>query len=168
MEKLFTEKQIREKIAELAEIIAGDCRTEKLHIIFVLKGAFVFCADLIRALSRHDLDITVDYVIAKSYTGKASTGGVKCAVDVAIAGQHVLVVEDILDTGLTLLTLKKELLKKNPESLRFVCLLDKPYRREVDINADYVGFEIEDLFVVGYGIDYNEKYRQLPYIGAVD
>ncbi len=162
MKALITEEQIRSRVSELAEQIARESSSGRLHVLFVLKGAFVFCADLLRALSRHGLDITVDYVIAKSYAGTESTGDVRCSVEVDIKDREVLLLEDIIDTGRTVKRLKEELLKMGPESLRTVCLLDKPSRREVDMAADYVGFEIQDRFVVGYGLDYNEKYRYLP------
>ena len=168
MKTLITEEQIRSKVLELAERIARDNSSGTLHVLFVLKGAFVFCADLIRALSSHKLDITVDYVIAKSYVGTQSTGKVKCSVDVAIKDREVLVLEDIIDTGRTIKAIKEELGKMGPASLRTVCLLDKPSRREVDMNVDYVGFEIEDRFVVGYGLDCDEKYRHLPFIAVME
>jgi hypoxanthine phosphoribosyltransferase len=168
MKTLITEDQIRSKVFELAERIARDTSSGTLHVLFILKGAFVFCADLIRALSSHQLDITVDYVIAKSYVGTESTGQVKCSVDVDIKDREVLVLEDIIDTGRTIKAIKEELGKMGPTSLRSVCLLDKPSRREVDMKVDYVGFEIEDRFVVGYGLDCDEKYRHLPFIAVME
>ena len=168
MKTLITEKQIRSKVSELAQEIAKDSRSGQLHVLFVLKGAFIFCADLLRALSHHNLDITVDYVIAKSYVGTESSGDVKFSVDVDIKEKEVLLLEDIIDTGRTLKRLKKELMKMQPKSLRTVCLLDKSSRREVDIKLDYVGFEIEDRFVVGYGLDCDEKYRYLPFIAEIE
>jgi len=168
MKTLITEKQIRSKVSELAQKIAKDSSSGQLHVLFVLKGAFIFCADLLRALSHHNLDITVDYIVAKSYVGTESSGDVKCSVDVDIKGKEVLLLEDIIDTGRTLKRLKEELIKMQPESLRTVCLLDKSSRREVDIKLDYVGFEIEDRFVVGYGLDCDEKYRYLPFIAEIE
>jgi hypoxanthine phosphoribosyltransferase len=168
MKTLITEKQIRSKVFELAEQIAKDNSSGHLHVLFVLKGAFVFCADLLRALSHHNLDVTVDYVIAKSYVGTQSTGQVKFSVDVDIEKKDVLLLEDIIDTGRTLKSLKEELMKMHPQSLSTVCLLDKSSRREVDIKIDYVGFEIEDRFVVGYGLDCDEKYRYLPFIAEME
>jgi len=168
MKTLITEKQIRTKVFELAEAIAKDNSSGQLHVLFVLKGAFIFCADLIRALSSHKLDVRVDYVIAKSYVGTESTGDVKFCVDVDIKGKEVLLLEDIIDTGRTIKRLKEELMKMRPRSLRTVCLLDKPSRRDVDMKADYVGFEIEDRFVVGYGLDCDEKYRYLPFIAEIE
>jgi len=168
MKTLITEEEIRSKVSELAREIAKDNSSGELHVLFVLKGAFVFCADLIRALSHHNLDVTVDYVIAKSYVGTESSGEVKSSVDVDIEGEEVLLLEDIIDTGRTLKRLKEELVKMQPRSLSTVCLLDKPSRREVDIKVDYVGFKIEDCFVVGYGLDCDEKYRYLPFIAEIE
>ncbi len=168
MKTLITEKQIRSKVSELAQEIAKDSNSGQLHVLFVLKGAFIFCADLLRDLSHHNLDVTVDYIIAKSYVGTESSGDVKFSVDVDIKEKEVLLLEDIIDTGRTLKRLKEELMKMQPKSLRTVCLLDKPSRREVDIKLDYVGFEIEDRFVVGYGLDCDEKYRYLPFIAEIE
>ena len=168
MKTLITEKQIGSKVSELAQEIAKDSSSGQLHVLFVLKGAFIFCADLLRALSHHNLDVTVDYIIAKSYVGTESSGDVKFSVDVDIKEKEVLLLEDIIDTGRTLKRLREELMKMQPKSLRTVCFLDKPSRREVDIKVDYVGFEIEDRFVVGYGLDCDEKYRYLPFIAEIE
>lgn len=168
MKILITEKQIRDRIIELAEEIARDYSSGYIHAIFVLKGAFIFCADLVRALSGNNVDVTVDYCIAKSYAGTESSGEVKSSLDVDVEGKAVLITEDIIDTGRTIKRLKEELIKRKAGSIKTVCLLDKPSRREVDMKADYVGFEIPDKFVVGYGLDYNEKYRHLPFIGIVE
>ncbi len=168
MKTLITEKQIRARVLELAGEIAKDNSSGQLHVLFVLKGAFIFCADLVRALSSHKLDVTVDYIIAKSYVGTESIGEVKFSVDIDINGKEVLLLEDIIDTGRTIKRLKEELMKMRPKSLRTICLLDKPSRRDVDMKADYVGFEIPDRFVVGYGLDYDEKYRYLPFIAEIE
>ena len=168
MKPLITEKQIQDKVIELAEKISEDNNSGQLHILFVLKGAFVFCADIIRALSTHGIDITVDFIIAKSYLGTESTGDVKFSMDVEINGKDVLLLEDIIDTGRTLKRLKDELMKMQPKTLKTVCLLDKQSKRVVDIEPDYVGFEIIDSFVVGYGLDCDEQYRYLPYIAVID
>ena len=168
MKILITEKQIRSKVFELAEEVAKDNSSGQLHVLFVLKGAFIFCADLVRALGSHKIDVTVDYIIAKSYVNTRSTGDIKFSVDVEIKEKEVLLLEDIIDTGRTIKRLKEELMKMQPKNLRTVCLLDKPSGRDVDMKVDYVGFEIKDTFVVGYGIDYNEKYRNLPFIAEVD
>ena len=168
MKTLITEKQIRARVLELAEEIARDNRSGQLHVIFVLKGAFILCADLVRALSSHKLDVTVDYIIAKSYVGTKSSGEVKFSMDVDIRGKEVLLLEDIIDTGRTIKIIKEELMKLRPKGLSTICLLDKPSRREVDMKADYVGFEIPDRFVVGYGLDYEQKYRYLPFIAQIE
>jgi len=168
MKILLTEQQIRNRVFELTERIAKDNTSGQLHVLFVLKGAFIFCADLVRCLSNYNIDITLDHVLAKSYDGKESTGEVKLSADVDIKGKEVLLVEGIIDTGKTIKSLKKDLMKKLPTRIKTVCLLDKPERREVDINADYVGFEIDNKFVVGYGLDYNEKYRYLPFIAKIE
>jgi len=168
MKTLITEEQIREKVSELAETIAGECHSGHLHAIFVLKGAFIFCADLLRALSKNDVDVTVDYTIAKSYVGTESSGEVKFSMNVDVGGKEVLLLEDIIDTGRTIKRLKEELMKQDAGSIRVACLLDKPSRREVDMKADYVGFEIPDKFVVGYGLDCDEKYRHFPCIKIIE
>ena len=168
MKVLITEKQIKEKVRELAEAIAEDNNSGHLHVLFVLKGAFIFCADIVRALSSHEIDVTIGFVVAKSYIGTESTGDVKSFIDVEIKGEEVLLLEDIIDTGRTLKRLKEELMKMQPESFKTVCLLDKPSKRAVNIEADYVGFEISDRFVVGYGLDCDERYRYLPYIAEID
>ena len=167
MKVLITEKEIREKVCELSKIIAKESRTRNLHILFVLKGSFIFCADLIRALNNHKVGMTIDYISAKSYVGTRSTGKIKLSMNIDIKGKEVLLVEDIIDTGRTLKKIKKELVGKKPIDLKIVCLLDKQSRREVDIEADYVGFTIEDRFVVGYGLDCDENYRFLPFIAEL-
>jgi len=133
----------------------------------VLKGAVVFAADLARKL---DADVAFDFVDISSYQGTASTGAVKINMDLeaAVTGKHVLLVEDILDTGRTLAHLKNHLLNQQPAALKICVLLDKPERREVDLTADYVGFTIPNKFVVGFGLDYDQKYRSLPYVGVLE
>jgi len=165
---LITEKQIKKRVSELAETIARECISGHLHAIFVLKGAFIFCADLLRALSKNDVDVTVDYTIAKSYVGTESSGEVKFSMNVDVGGKEVLLVEDIIDTGRTIKRLKEELMKQDANSIKVACLLDKPSRREVDMKADYVGFEIPDKFVVGYGLDCDEKYRHFPCVKIIE
>jgi hypoxanthine phosphoribosyltransferase len=170
MKELFSEKQVKDRVSQLAKEIALHSHSKNIHVLFVLKGAFVFASDLIRDLYKNDVDVTVDYIIAKSYLGKESTGNVlhSIADNVDIWGQEIILVEDIIDTGQTLKKLKEVLIKKNPKSISVVCLLDKPSRRSVDMNADYVGFVIPDKFIVGYGLDYDERYRALPYIAQFD
>jgi hypoxanthine phosphoribosyltransferase len=166
-ETLLTEEEIQIKVKELGQKIESDFQGEDLLVVGILKGACVFVSDLIRNIN---LDVNMDFMSVSSY-GKAtqSSGTVKILkdLDVDIEGKNVLIVEDIIDTGLTLKNLFETLKTRNPKSLKLCTLLDKPERRTVDINVDYVGFVIPDKFIVGYGIDYAEKYRNLPYIGIV-
>jgi hypoxanthine phosphoribosyltransferase len=162
LEVLFTRQQIAERVAEMGEQITRDLNGEKLVMIGVLKGAAPFLADLSRAIA---VDATFDFVATSSYgKGQRSSGAVKLIKDLdqPIEGKNVLVVEDILDTGLTLAYLRKLFLHQRPKSLRIATLLDKPSRRIEPIEADYVGFSIPNLFVIGYGMDYGERYRNLP------
>ncbi|MBW2195603.1 MAG: hypoxanthine phosphoribosyltransferase [Deltaproteobacteria bacterium] len=165
---LIPEKKIQERVHQLAREIARDFSPSQIHVLFVLKGAFIFCADIVRAFSLLNVDIIIDYVIAKSYVGKESTGNVNCLADVEVKGKQILLIEDIIDTGRTIKTLKEKLTRRQPESLRIVCLLDKPERREVNVTPDYIGFQIEDKFVVGYGLDHDERYRHLPFIAEIE
>ena len=162
MEVLYSREQIAERIREMGAEISRDLAGEKLVMIGVLKGAAPFLADLARAV---DVDATFDFVAVSSY-GKSNrtSGAVKLIKDLdePIEGKHVLVVEDILDTGITLTYLRKIFLQHRPLSLRIATLLDKPSRRLEPIQADYVGFTIPNLFVVGFGMDFAERYRNLP------
>jgi len=156
-EILFTRQQIADRVAEMGAQITHDLNGEKLVMIGVLKGAAPFLSDLARA--------TFDFVAVSSYgKGQRSSGAVKLIKDLdePIEGKNVLVVEDILDTGLTLAYLRKLFLQQHPKTLRIATLLDKPSRRIEKIEADYVGFSIPNLFVIGYGMDYAERYRNLP------
>jgi hypoxanthine phosphoribosyltransferase len=162
LEILYTRQQIAERVVELGAQITRDLNGEKLVMVGVLKGAAPFLSDLARAL---DVDATFDFVAVSSYgNGQRSSGAVKLIKDLddPIEGKNVLVVEDILDTGLTLSYLRNFFLRQNPKSLRIATLLDKPSRRLEKIEADYVGFSIPNLFVIGYGMDYAERYRNLP------
>ncbi len=162
MEILLTREKISQRVGELAAEIAGDYRGRTPHLVAVLKGAWVFMADLVRQL---DFDVTVDFLGITSYgAGVHSSGEVKITkdLDVSIEGREVLIVEDILDTGRTFKFLQEVLSVHKPRSLRLVSLLDKTSRRVVPVQADYVGFEIPDVFVVGYGLDFNQQYRNLP------
>ena len=162
LEVLYTRDQIAERVAEMGAQITRDCNEEKLVMVGVLKGAAIFLADLARAVS---VDTTFDFVAVSSYgKGQRSSGAVKLIKDLdePIEGKNVLIVEDILDTGLTLSFLRKIFLQHRPKSLRIAALLDKPSRRVEKIDADYVGFSIPNLFVIGYGMDYAERYRNLP------
>jgi hypoxanthine phosphoribosyltransferase len=162
LEVLFTRQQIAERVAEMGAQITRDLNGEKLVMVGVLKGAAPFLADLSRAVQA---DATFDFVATSSYgKGLRSSGAVKLIKDLdePIEGKNVLVVEDILDTGLTLSYLRKLFLQQHPKSLRIATLLDKPSRRIEKIEADYVGFSIPNLFVIGYGMDYAERFRNLP------
>jgi hypoxanthine phosphoribosyltransferase len=166
---LLSTEQIHERVASLAAEIERDhTGAETLHLVCVLKGAFVFLADLVRALR---VPCTLDFMAVSSYAaGTTTTGEVRLLkdLDIALDGRHVLIVEDIVDTGLTLTYLQEILRARGPRTLRTVCLLSKPSRRKVDVPVDYVGFTIDDRFVIGYGLDYDERYRGLPYIGTLD
>lgn len=166
--KMFTEEQIREKVKEMGKRIENDYKGEELLVVGILKGANVFTCDLIRQI---DLDVKIDFMNVSSYgEGTESSGTVRILkdLDTDIRNRNVLIVEDIIDSGRTLSNLVKELKIREPKSLKLCTLLDKPSRRVVDVDVEYVGFEIEDKFIVGYGIDYAEKYRNLPYIGIVE
>lgn len=166
---LLSSAQIQERVAGLAAEIEGDhADAAPLHLVCVLKGAFVFLADLVRALG---VPCTLDFMAVSSYAaGTTTTGEVRVLkdLDIALDGRHVVIVEDIVDTGLTLNYLQDILRARGPKSLRTACLLSKPSRRKVNVPVDYVGFTIEDRFVIGYGLDFSEKFRGLPYIGTLD
>lgn len=165
---MLSEEEIKAKVYELAKQIEKDYKGEDVLVVGILKGASVFVADLIRCI---DLDVNIDFMSVSSYgAGTETSGSVKILkdLDVNIEGKNVLVVEDIIDSGLTLSNLVATLETRKPKSLKLCTLLDKPQRRTADIHVDYVGFVIEDKFIVGYGIDYAEKYRNLPYIGIVE
>jgi hypoxanthine phosphoribosyltransferase len=165
-EILLSQAQIQKRVAELAAEIRRDFPGD-LHVIAVLKGAFVFLSDLIRAMPGH---VSLDFMAVSSYAkGTTSSGEVRLLkdLDTSLDGRHVVIVEDIVDTGLTLLYLQEILRARNPRSLRTACLLSKPSRRQVDVKVDYIGFTIEDRFVVGYGLDYAEQYRNLPHIAVL-
>ena len=164
---LFTEEQIAEKIKELGSQIAKDYAGKNPLIISVLRGSFIFMADLVRAI---DIPCEVDFLSVSSYgSGTVSSGNIKMiqGLDGDIKGRHVIVVEDILDTGVTLSNLVPMLKMRNPNSVKICTILDKPSRRKADIQPDYEGYQVPDEFVVGYGLDYDEKYRNLPYVGAL-
>ena len=165
VEVLISREKVEERIKELAKEIEKDYAGKELVCVGLLKGSVMFMADLIKAV---DLDLRIDFMKVSSYgSGTNSTGVVKILkdVDVDLAGKDVLIVEDIIDTGLTILNVKDFLSKKNPNSVKVCTLLDKPSRRVVEVKGEYVGFEIPDEFVVGYGLDFDEKYRNLPFVG---
>jgi hypoxanthine phosphoribosyltransferase len=163
---LYTEAQIQSRVAEMALEIRRDF-PDRLHLVAVLKGAFVFLSDLVRHMEG---DVSLDFMAVSSYAkGTTTSGEVRLLkdLDTTLDGRNVVIVEDIVDTGLTLTYLQDILRARGPRTLRTACLLSKPSRRQVDVKVEYIGFEIEDRFVVGYGLDYAEQYRNLPYIGVV-
>jgi hypoxanthine phosphoribosyltransferase len=165
-EILISEGQIRTRVAEMAADIRRDF-PDDVHLIAVLKGAFVFLSDLVRCIPGR---VSLDFMATSSYAaGTTTSGEVKLVkdLDLTLDGRNVIIVEDIVDSGLTLHYLHEILRARNPKTLRTACLLSKPSRRRVDVPVEYVGFTIEDRFVVGYGLDYGEQYRNLPYIGIV-
>ena len=165
---LIEEKQINEKVKELAKKISNDYRDKENVpcLIGLLKGSFIFIADLSRYI---DIPIEIDFMIVSSYGNNQIGSEIKILkdIDVQLTGRDVIIVEDIIDTGYTLEKICEVLQTRNIASLKICTLLNKPSRRKVDINIDYNGFDIEDEFVVGYGIDYAQKYRNIPYIGVV-
>lgn len=166
-EILITEDAIAEKVKEMGKRITEDYRGKNLLMVSVLKGAFVFMADLMRAV---EIPAHIDFMSISSYGGGVKTSGVVKIIkdlDMKIEGFDLLIVEDILDSGMTLSYLKEILQSRNPKSIRIATLLDKPDRRKVDVVADYTGFTIPDHFVVGYGLDCGEQYRNLPFVGVL-
>lgn len=164
---MYNEEQVCTRIKELGEIISKEYEGKSLHIICVLKGATFFACELAKRITVH---VSIDFMSCSSYgSGTTSSGVVKIVKDIEepIADRHVLIVEDIVDTGRTLSYLLEYFKNMNPKSLKLCTLLDKPDRREAEVNVDYTGFIIPDEFVVGYGLDYDQKYRNLPYIGTV-
>jgi hypoxanthine phosphoribosyltransferase len=166
---LLDPEQIRDRIRQLADEIEDDYPAgEEIHLVGVLKGGFMFMADLVRGMSAR---VTLDFIAVSSYQQSTrSSGEVRLLKDLdsGLEGRHVIIVEDIVDTGLTLTYLQDILRARSPKTLRTACLLSKPSRRQVDVKVDYVGFTIEDHFVVGYGLDYAEKYRNLPHIAVLE
>ena len=164
---LLTREQLAGRVAELGARITEDYRGKDLLMVGILKGAVVFFSDLIRHV---DIPVSIDFMAISSYGSATKSSGVVRILkdlDHAIAGRHVIIVEDIVDTGKTLAFLKENLLARGAASLKICTLLDKPERRQVEIEADYFGFVIPNVFVVGYGLDYAEKYRNLPEIGVL-
>ena len=164
---LISEEQLRHKVRELGRQISADYAGKNPLLISVLKGATVFLADLIRAM---DIPLGIDFIATSSYgNAESSTGVVRILMDLetSISNRHIVIVEDIVDTGHTLNYLLEMLKARQPASIKLCVLLDKPERREVPIQADYVGFTSPDYFVVGYGLDFAEKYRNLPFVGVL-
>lgn len=164
---LLDEAQIQRIVSDLGRRISADYRGKNLLMVSVLKGSVVFMADLMRAI---DIPCRIDFMAVSSYGSGVKTSGVVKIVkdlDINLAGYDLLIVEDILDSGVTLSYLKKMLMDRGPASVRICTFLDKPERRRADILPDYVGASVPDEFVVGYGLDYDEKYRNLPYLGVL-
>ena len=163
---LISAEEIQSAVARIGAQISGDFEGKEPIFVGVLKGCFIFMADLMRYVT---IKCSMDFMAVSSYSGTTSTGAVKINKDLSqdIEGRHLILVEDILDSGVTLNYLKNYLMVRRPASVTVATLMDKPARRKADIYADYSCFEIPDAFVVGYGLDYNEKYRNLPYIGVL-
>jgi len=163
---LFSKEQLAERIAEMGREISADYRGKQPLFVGILRGCIMFYADLLREVS---VDCTMDFMCLSSYSGTSSTGEVRTMLDLreSIKGRHVVIVEDIVDTGLTLDYLMKNLQSRGAVSIEICCLLDKPANRKVEVHPKYIGFQIENEFVIGYGLDYNEQYRTLPYVGVL-
>ena len=165
-EILLSADQIQKRVAAMAAEIRKDF-PDDLHVVAVLKGAFIFLSDLIRSMPGQ---VSLDFMAVSSYAKGTTTSGevrLQKDLDTTLNGRNVVIVEDIVDTGLTLTYLQEILRARNPRTLRTACLLSKPSRRKVNVKVEYIGFELEDRFVVGYGLDYAEQYRNLPYISVV-
>lgn len=166
-EVLVTKEQLEEKTAELGKRITEDYKGKELVLVGVLKGGFIFLADLARKI---DMELTIDFISVSSYGDSTQSSGVVRIlkdIDSDITGKHVLIVEDLIDTGLTLNYLKELFNTKGCASVKLAAIMDKPDRRKVDLKVDYVGIEIPDEFVVGYGLDYAGKYRNLPEVYVI-
>ncbi len=164
---LICKEDIENRVKEIGAEITRDYKGESVLMVGILRGAVVFFSELVKNV---DLDVRFDFMVVSSYgASSTSSGEVRIIKDISqpIEGQNVLIIEDIIDTGNTLENLKRMLLTRNPKSLKIVSLLDKPSRRTVEMEGDYVGFEVPNEFVVGYGLDYDEKYRNLPEIGVL-
>jgi len=169
MNVLLDAETIQTRVKALAQEIERDYPgDDEIHLVCVLKGGFIFMADLVRAMSHR---VSLDFIAVSSYAKSTkSSGEVRMLKDLdsGLQGRHIVIVEDIVDTGLTLTYLQEILRARSPKTLRTACLLSKPSRRQVDVVVEYIGFTIEDRFVVGYGLDYAEKYRNLPYIAVLN
>ena len=163
---LLTQAQIQKRVQALGEEIARDYAGKNPHLITILKGSIPFLADLMRAM---DCPLSLDVMAVASYAGQQSSGAVRLIKDLddPIEGRHVLLIEDIIDTGLTLSYVLSSLHQRAPASVKVATLLDKPSRRMTPVDIDYLGFTIPDAFVVGYGLDWNQRYRNLPYVGVL-
>ncbi|MFC5452634.1 hypoxanthine phosphoribosyltransferase [Paenibacillus aestuarii] len=166
-EVLFSEEQIQNKIKELGDQLSTEYEGKNPLVICVLKGAFIFMADLVKQIK---VPLEIDFMAVSSYGASTKSSGVVKIIkdlDVPVEGRHILIVEDIIDSGLTLTYLIDVLERRNAKSISVVALFNKPARRTVELEPDYTGYELPDEFVVGYGLDYAEKYRNLPFIGIL-
>lgn len=165
---IINETEITEKVIEIASKLDKHFKGEQITFICILKGSYMFFSDLLKHIKS---DVRIDFMQVSSYGSSTVSSGklkIKKDLDIDIEGKNVVIVEDIIDTGITLFNLKKYILDKNPKELKICAFLDKFERRTADINADYIGYKIEDRFVVGYGLDVDEEYRNLPYIAVID
>lgn len=169
-EIVLTSGQIQQRVSTLIGEIAADCSTDNLVMLGILRGSFIFLADLVRGFAEHDLHPRIDFITLSSYgRGTESGGTVRITHDTAedLRGADVVIVDDILDSGRTLAFAKELFLKRGARSVKTCVLLDKKARRAVKVEADYTGFPVDDVFVVGYGLDYDNRYRELPHIAKV-
>lgn len=165
---LFSREEIDERVRELGNEISRIYEKKNLVVVSLLRGSFIFCADLVREI---DIPVEIDFVTTHSYGhGEVSSGNVEIVHDLRtdLKGKDVLIVDDIMDSGHTIKKVKEHLQSKEPNSINICVMLDKPSRRQVDLNPDYIGFSIEDLFIVGYGLNYGDHYRNIPYIFTFD
>jgi len=167
LKELISREKIQKRVTELGREISEDYAGKEIFLVVLLRGSFIFAADLIRELVP---ETVVDFMVVSSYQGKQSSGEVRILKDLAenIHARDVLIVEDIVDTGLTLNKIMQLLQSRSPNSIAICSMLNKPSKREQPVDIQYVGFEVEDQFVVGYGLDIDQKYRQLPFIGELD
>ncbi len=166
LKELISEENIQQRVRELGQLISADYDGKNILMVVLLRGSFIFAADLIRVLKP---ETVVDFMVVSSYQGEQSSGEVRILKDLAenVHDRDVLVVEDIVDTGLTLNKILQLLESRNPKSIAICSMLNKPSRRMQPVDIQYIGFEVEDQFVVGYGLDMDQKYRQLPYVGEI-
>ena len=168
IEVMISEEEVNRRIRELGEQISRDYEGKQVHLVCVLKGGSFFLCELAKRIT---VPVSIDFMSVSSYGGETTSSGIVRIVkdlDTPIEGKNVLIAEDIIDTGRTLAYLMEHLKQRKPKSLKLCTLLDKPDRRVSDVKVDYTGFEIPDEFVVGYGLDYDQRYRNLPYVGVVE
>ncbi|MCH5268629.1 MAG: hypoxanthine phosphoribosyltransferase [Lachnospiraceae bacterium] len=166
--EMYSEEQIADMVSRIAEQINRDYEGKQIHLICILKGSIFFCADLAKKLT---VPVSLDFMAASSYGDEIKSSGqlmITKDLDGDIDDLHCLIVEDIIDSGNTLTKIRELLAARNPASLKICTLLDKPDRREIDVAVDYTGFVVPDCFIVGYGLDYAQKYRNLPYLGEIE